>query len=236
MLKPKRPRGRPRKNGQQALEGAAEAQERRQRRPVPGSNVTDATRLEYLERGRLAYLEAMRVKEHYQSAWRVYSQLVKDAKKVGASEIAWTLEAMRRDPLEVEREISERVRMAQLVNLPLGFQLNMFEAPAENPPQAAAAPAPPEPKPDIELPPDEEMPDEQEEPQEDEEEEASPEKAGNEILEQSDDDANAFLQGQRAFILQRTFDSNPYNKFHSTHNAWARGWKAKEMAKAAAAQ
>jgi hypothetical protein len=82
---PKRPRGRPRKDGR-----AREAQEARP--------VSDSACLAYVERGRRAYLEAMRRKQDYQSAWRVYSQLVKDAKKLGATELAQTLEALRRDP------------------------------------------------------------------------------------------------------------------------------------------
>src|SRR5215472_1996897 len=106
-LKPKRPRGRPRKDGSPPRpRAAAEPQEARQGRRAPGGNVSDATRLEFRERGRLAFLEAERKKQDYRSAYRVYAQLVKDARRVGATEIAWTLEALRRDPLDVDREIS----------------------------------------------------------------------------------------------------------------------------------
>jgi hypothetical protein len=101
-MRPKRPRGRPRKDGKP---------------PRQRANATEATRLELLERGRLAFIEAERRKQEYRSAYRIYAQVVKDARRAGATEIAWTLEALRRDPLEVEREISERIRMARLTKI-----------------------------------------------------------------------------------------------------------------------
>ena len=243
---PKRPRGRPRKDGTPPRQAsAAPAVQSDALRRGRGSNVSDETRLEFLERGRLAYLEADRKKQDYQSAYRIYSTIIKEARKCGASEIAWTLEAMRRDPLEVEREIEERIRMARLAEIPIGTQFEMFEAtkvqlamagdakladvspPTQISAQAAVSPPrDPVPGPDDDEPEDDE-PDDHEGEKEETPQAAKP---GNEILEHNDDDANAFLQGQRAFLLGRASNANPYDNSSTMHNAWTRGWKTKEMA------
>jgi hypothetical protein len=112
--------GRPRNDGlQPGSREAAEASER-------GSNVSDATRLEYLERGRSAFLIMEEKRLALQSARGIYSQIIKDARKAGCSQIAWTIRAMRRDPLEIEHEFIERTQMLRVARIPLGVQLGLF--------------------------------------------------------------------------------------------------------------
>ena len=249
--KTKRPRGRPRKDGRPAGSGPVP-------RPPMGSNVSDQTRLEFLERGRMALVQALTKKQEYQSAWRVYSQLVKDAKKIGATEIHWTLEAMRADPLDVQRQMVERVRMAKLANIPIGVQLSLFdEIPTPGTPleqaiakvgKTAAQAAqeawaredsarqgdanspqvsPPKPGPDDDEPDEDEEEDEDRPPEEEDEEEGQA--AGYERLEQSPEDAQAYVMGQRMQQLGRTLDANPYGPNVTMHNAWIRGWQSKAM-------
>ena len=49
----------------------------------------------------------------------------------------------------------------------------------------------------------------------------------------SEDDANAFLQGSRAFLLGRTVEANPFSTLTSMHGAWEKGFRAKKAAGAA---
>src|SRR6516162_10201999 len=104
MMMPKRPRGRPRKDGQPP----------RQRGEA---GVSEAMRLGFLERGRVAFIEAEQKKQEYQSACRTYAQVVRDAKRMGVPELPWTLQALRRAPLAVEQEIGERLRMAHITGM-----------------------------------------------------------------------------------------------------------------------
>jgi hypothetical protein len=278
-LQQRRARGRPRKDGSPTepsilARALAEAGEEQSGPPGIGANVTDETRLQYLERARIALAAVDEAKLVLKSAAGIFTQVVKDAHAAGATQIKWTLKQLRRAPEEIAAEIAERNKMLVLAKIPVGVQLGLFagagetlaevldrqaQASAEDaatlaavqegqnalhpepPRQGDAKPAapvtpsealPPKPGPDDPGEPEQE---DEGEPDEDEDEPEAA-KTGNEVLERSPEDASAYKMGQRSFGFGRHFGANPFPAVSSMSNAWARGWKSAEAAKAAAAR
>ena len=60
--------------------------------------MSDATRLEFLERGRSTWLAMAERKVALQSARGVFNAIIKEARKAGAGQIAWVIGQMKRDP------------------------------------------------------------------------------------------------------------------------------------------
>ena len=113
--------GRPRKGAKTA----AAVQEALGAPPGMGGNVSDETRVAFLERGQEALLVLEERKQLLRSARGVFSAIIKDAKSAGAGQIAWALKQMRRDPLDITTEIVERNAMLRVAKIPVGIQLEL---------------------------------------------------------------------------------------------------------------
>jgi hypothetical protein len=268
-LQQKRARGRPRKDGAPTepsvlARALAEAEEEQPTRPGIGDNVTDETRLQYLEQARIALAAVDEAKLVLKSATGIFTQVIKDARAAGATQISWTLKQLRRAPEEIAAEIAERNKMLVLAKIPVGVQLGLFAGAGETlaevldrQAQASAGDAvalaaaqtlqnalqadPADPAttvtPSEALPP-KPGPDDPSEPDQDDEgeDDEQPDEDEDHLLlghERSPEDASAYKMGQRSFGFGRHFGANPFPSIHSMHDAWARGWKSAEAAKAA---
>lgn len=94
-----------------------------------GSNVSDETIRDFCIRARVAHTSLEAARKEMQSANGVYRQILKDAKKAGVTgeDIIWWIGAVERDPADIDAETKRRNRLAQVMGLPIGTQLGMFD-------------------------------------------------------------------------------------------------------------
>lgn len=120
--------GPPPVEGEQASKAAVDQIGKKQA-AARGSNVTDETIRDFCVRARVAHTELDRTRKEMQSTNGVYRQILKDAKKAGVAgeDIIWYIAAVERDPAEIDAETKRRNRLAQVMGLPIGTQLGMFD-------------------------------------------------------------------------------------------------------------
>lgn len=101
----------------------------RPRQQALPTNVTDETVREFCDKAALAHGEFETAVGEMKQKQGVYRAVLKDAKKAGVDNdaIAWWLQARKREPGDIDRETRARNRVAQLMNLPIGTQLGLFE-------------------------------------------------------------------------------------------------------------
>lgn len=114
------------------ISGDAPEPKKRGRKPKQqalSSNVSDETIREFCDKAAVAFGEFETARDEMKQKQGVYRSVLKDAKQAGVDQgaIAWWLGARKREPDEIDRETRARNRVAQLMNLPIGTQLGLFE-------------------------------------------------------------------------------------------------------------
>jgi uncharacterized protein (UPF0335 family) len=97
---------------------------------VVPSNVTDETIEEFASKALRAHEELEEKKKEMQAANGAYRAVLKEAKGSGVSSdsITWFIKTKKRETEDVESELRNRARIARIMGLPIGSQLDMFEA------------------------------------------------------------------------------------------------------------
>lgn len=94
----------------------------------PGSNIPDKTVLKFSTDALRLWQSAQKLKEQYDSANGAYRAKLKDAKGAGIDPAAITryIKNRDKDPSDLDREDREYYRVARLMGLPVGTQLDIW--------------------------------------------------------------------------------------------------------------
>lgn len=100
----------------------------RPRAAAAPSNVSNETIAEYTDKARQALAEFEEAQAEAKSLQASYRGVLKEAKKNGvdADSIRWYLKQTKREPEDIERELRNRARIAKIMGLPVGTQLDFF--------------------------------------------------------------------------------------------------------------
>jgi len=94
-----------------------------------GSNVTDATIIEFTNKAIAAHADFEEKQAEAKKAQALYRATLKDAKKAGVDQdsIIWLIASRKREPGDIDRETRNRNRIAKLMQLPIGTQLGLLD-------------------------------------------------------------------------------------------------------------
>lgn len=122
-------RNRAKDRQEEAPEGEEAEAEDAEAENAPKSNVTDETVLTCTQEAVAAYDAMAAMQDKVTKLRGKYRAKLKDAKALGVDPdaIRAYIKDRERDPLEVDRELRDRMRVARLMGLPIGTQLSIFE-------------------------------------------------------------------------------------------------------------